>query len=114
MTRLTFCTDFGTARKVLLAEGFVERPGKNVCFWRRSTWTAGRVSLFDALLHKSEDASWLRWEAAGRQVLEHTAKGLYDLHSLRLTADTSRHQDCQRLVVFIALTRTSSVAKIDW
>jgi hypothetical protein len=37
-------------------------------------------SLYNAL-HKSDDASWLRWDAAGKRVLEDVAGGLYYLHT---------------------------------
>ena len=37
-------------------------------------------SLHDAL-HKRGDASWLRWDAAGKRALEHVAAALYYLHT---------------------------------
>ena len=39
-------------------------------------------SLHDAL-HHDGDASWLRWDAGGKRVLEHVADTLYYLHTRR-------------------------------
>ena len=67
-------------KHVVEALGFSSRPDD--LFLAMEFMSGG--SLCDALHEpKDGDASWLRWDAAGKRVLEHVAAGLFYLHTRR-------------------------------